>query len=267
MKIIRFRNIFLSALLLSITSPVIGSISVKPSRIEGKIPAGKSYDNVFEVVNPGDKPAKIKVSWEDRTINPVNKSWFKLATDNVVVPAGGSASVKYTITIPEKSSGEYNAWAVFTAEPVAGIMGADLALRISVPVYIAVSGTQKYDFEVGKINISNLKKTTFGIYVTNTGNVHIRPAGNIVITSIDRSNEKYTIPFNDIKWGIIPNECIEYKSSFKEDMNLKNGKYKAVIDIQAGEEENMKTFSKEFEFSIENNIGKITGDNKTKDIK
>jgi len=261
MKTIILRNLVVSALLLSITGPVSGAVSVKPSKIEGRIPPGKSYENVFEVINPEDKPAKIRVSWTDRTIEPLSKEWFKLSKDVVEVPAGGSVEVNYTIAIPENASGEYNAWAVFTGEPVGDIMGADLALRISIPVYIAVSGTQKYDFEIGKIKIYNSQKTTFGIYVTNTGNVHIRPTGTIEITSLDRNNEKYTIAFNDIKWGIIPREGLEYKSSFAEEKHvLQNGKYKAVIDIQAGEDENIKTYRKEIEFTIDGTAGKIAGE-------
>ncbi len=235
---------------LAISVSVCASVSVNPSRVEGKMPPGQTYKNKFTIKNPDKTKAIVNIEWNDRTIDPLTKDWLKLSTTTLEVGPEETVDLTYEINIPDNSSGEYNAWVSFTGKPVASLMGAAIALRVSIPIYVAVSGTEQYDYEISSVKITNSKKTEFKFKLKNTGNVHIRPTGTLSITSIDRNNENYTLPFNDIKWGIIPRESTDYPCKFKDPQTLLDGKYKAVLTISAGNNHQSRKMVKEFTFQI-----------------
>ncbi|MCP5462719.1 MAG: hypothetical protein H7A34_06040 [bacterium] len=246
-------------LMAGFANKVWAKFSITPSRIEGKFPAGRSYENCFEITNYEETSTVIKISSSDRTLNPLTKDWFTLHESSVELAPGETRKVKYTIAIPENASGEYNAWAVFTGEPIANIMGgAGIAVRNSIPIYIAIKGTEKFDFEISTLSISNKNNLAFTIYLKNTGNIHIRTTGTIQITSLDRSNENYILPFNEIKWAIIPNEVKDYESKAKEPFVLQDGAYKAVINLTAGDDTGKKEFQHELAFTVSGSSVTIT---------
>ncbi|RJP56859.1 MAG: hypothetical protein C4541_11275 [Candidatus Auribacter fodinae] len=232
-------KLLISCLCLLAAQAVQANIGVLPSRIEGKIPPTKSYENVFTITNKAPVESKVKIMWRDRSINPVSSDWFSLAQEEVTLPAGGSVEVGYKINVPEGSSGEYNAWVIFTGEPIGNIMGANLSIRISIPVYISVRGTEKFDFDLKRITISNKENTEFKTLLHNTGNVHMRPTGTITIISEDNKT-KYNMPFNAVEWAIIPNERGNYVSKFDEPTTLPDGLYSAKIHIIAEDEDQNK---------------------------
>lgn len=250
--------VFLVSILLNTTVAESISYSVSPSKIEGSVPAGKHYENVFTVKNPSEHAITINVMFLERTINPLDKNWFKLEKDHVDVPAGESSEIKYSITIPEGSEGEYNARVIFSKEPAAKVMG--ISMRYNFPVYIAVSGTEKYDFNIENVSITNKKNTEISIDMTNTGNIHIRPKGTIKIVSKD---SEYSMIFNKRNWAIIPNEKYRYTNKFKAPLTLPDGDYIAKIKITAGTEEKLKTWSDEINFTINDSAAIIISDEKS----
>ncbi len=250
-----------STLILAVT--VSASVSVNPSRVEGKMPRGKTYENKFTIKNPDKTKAVVNVEWSDRTIDPLKKDWLKLSTDTLEIEPGETKDLTYEITIPDNSSGEYNAWVSFTGRPVASIMGAGVALRVSIPIYVAVSGTEQYDYTIRSVKVTNADTTELKFDLKNTGNVHIRPTGMLEIISLDRNNEKYQLPFNDIKWGIIPREATDYICKFKEVQILLDGKYQAVLSISAGNNHQSRKMVKEFTFQIDGSTGKVLEEGKT----
>lgn len=252
---------FCGTLILAVT--VSASVSVNPSRVEGKMPQGETYKNKFTIKNPDETKAVVNVTWSDRTINPLKKDWLKLSINTLEIEPGETKDMTYEITMPDNSSGEYNAWVSFTGRPVASLMGAGMSLRVSIPIYVAVSGTEQYDYIIRTVKVANSNKTEFKFNLKNTGNVHIRPTGTLEITSLDRNNEKYQFLFNDIKWGIIPREATDYICKFKEVQTLLDGKYQAVLSISAGNNHQSRKMVKEFTFQIEGQTGKILEEGKT----
>jgi len=252
--------VFFIPILLNTTFAESSSYSVSPSKIEGSIPAGQHYENVFTIKNPSDNPITINVMFLERTINPLDKNWFTLDKNQVDVPAGESSEIKYSISIPDGSEGEYDARVIFSKDPTAKIMG--ISIRYNFPVYIIVSGTEKYDFSIEDINITNKSNTEISINMTNTGNVHIRPKGTIKIVSKDT---EYSMIFNKRKWAIIPNEKYRYTDKFKDPMILSDGDYIAKINILAGTEDKRKPWSDEIAFTVKDSVATIISDKKSVD--
>ncbi len=229
--------------------------SVSPSKIEGSVPAGKQYNNVFTVKNLSKSPITINVTSFDRTIDPLDKNWFKLEKDQITLPAGKSGEIGYSIAIPEKAQGEYDARVIFAREPTAKIMG--ISMRYNFPVYILVSGTEKYGFSIENVTITNKQNTKISVDMINTGNVHIRPKGKIKIVSKD---SEHPMIFNKRNWAIIPNEKYQYVNSFTDQSILPDGDYTARIEISAGSKDKLKTWSNEINFSIKNSTVSINPD-------
>ncbi len=250
--------IFLLSILLNTTVAESISYSVSPSKIEGSVPAGKHYENVFTVKNPSKDTITINVIFLEKTINPLDKNWFKLEKDHVDVPPGESSEIKYSISIPEGSEGEYNARVIFSKEPTAKVMG--ISMRYNFPIYIAVSGTEKYDFNIDNVSITNKDNIEIVIDMTNTGNIHIRPKGTIKIISKD---SEHLMIFNRRNWAIIPNEKYRYTDKFKVPLTLPDGDYIAKIEITAGSEEKPKTWSNQIDFRIKDSVATIISDEKS----
>lgn len=248
--------LFLTVVSLFFSNTLWAKIGVLPNRVEGIIPCEKSYENVFKLTNQTDSAADVSIHWEDRTIKPLTKDWLSVSPAQIKIPAGGSAEIKYKITMPKNASGEYNAWIIFTEAPIGNIMGASLSIRISIPIYIAVRNTEKFDFEIKKMSITNDKNTTFKIYLFNSGNVHIRPKGSITIIS-ENQKKTYVMPFNSIEWAIVPGEGGDYLNKFKDEQVLPDGKYTAKIAIEAGNEDGKKEKTKEITFEVKDKTATI----------
>ena len=240
---------------------VFAKYLLSPSRVEAKVPPGKGFEEKFEFTNSSDELVKVRINVTDRTINPVVSDWLKPEKNIVEIKPHTTEIVTYTVSIPEGASGEYNAW--FVTEEISGDnliekSMASFAVRMSVPIYVMVKGTEKYDFDIKSVAINlNKKPAEINLMVKNTGNVHIRPTGKIIITGVG-SPQKFALKFNEIKWGIIPDEQTEYPTKFNEEDKLADGTYKAQITIQAGDEENMKRFEDEIVFEVKGNNVNIT---------
>jgi len=224
----------------------IAGVSIQPYRVEGKIPPGKSYEGFFTMYNTAKKQTKVSITWVDKTLKPLKKDWLVFPRETVKIPGGKSIKLVYKINIPEGAAGEYNARVIFE-ETTSGAM-ASLAMKYNFPIYIAVAGTEKYDYSIKNIEIINKDQMNFKITTKNSGNVHIRPAGNIeVVNKTDKS--QYTIPFNPTKYGIIPEEEYVYECKLQK-IKLTDGKYKGKITLEAGEEGSIKKVTENFEFVV-----------------
>ncbi|RJP60249.1 MAG: hypothetical protein C4541_04165 [Candidatus Auribacter fodinae] len=173
LSLIKYYSCFV---LLFLPSLAYGNYGVEPSRIEGSMPAGKTYENVYVITNPQSHAISVELEWRDYTINPLAKDWLVLSQTKVTVEAQSSVRVPITITIPENAAGEYTARVIFTQIPDKSDQ-VKFAIRYNNPIYIKIKGTERYNFEVKNIQINNQKRFRVILETLNTGNVHIRPSG------------------------------------------------------------------------------------------
>jgi len=233
-------------------------VSVRPSRVEALVPASKGFEEKFFIKNIGDQPTKVNIHWTDRTKNPLIKDWLVLPDKQISIQPGEEKEVAYKVNIPKDAAGEYNAWFVVSDAKGPEIkMGASIAVRTSIPIYIIVKGTEKYDFEIQNFNAwIKPSFSSFNIILRNTGNVHIRPTGKVKISALD-STQVYEMPFNEVGWGIIEGQNHEYVTKLPDEKILPDGKYKAEFTVKAGTDNKFKEISDEVLFTVNKNKTQI----------
>lgn len=230
------------------------AVSIAPSRVEAIVPPGKGFEEKFIVTNTSAEPVVVLVQWSDRSVNALDPNWLQIETDSITLAPNETKNINYTVSIPEGASGEYNAWFSIAEDKSAGtVMGANIALRTSIPIYVAVRGTEKFKFSVDDIAVRNNDNATLMLRLKNTGNVHIRPSGTIKVSNT-ASGKSFDVPFNDEQWGIVANRSHDYVTTISSDETpLPDGGYTAQINIQAGYEDNIYEFAQNIEFTVDQN--------------
>ncbi|MEV6971748.1 DUF916 domain-containing protein [Hamadaea sp. NPDC051192] len=108
-------------------------------------------------------------------------AWTRLSAGTVVLPAGGSADVAFTVTVPANAPPGDHVGGVVAAEAVPSGRtgaGADVAVRqaVGARLYLRVSGTAVPGLAVSDLT-ANRRELAYS--VANTGNVHLAPAIDI----------------------------------------------------------------------------------------
>lgn len=223
---------------LLLSAPAYAGFYVQPNRFEGNMPAGETFESKFIITNSFNLPLNILITYTDRTINPLDKNWLTIPQTFITVPANKYVYVPFKVTIPKNAEGEYNAHIKFSQQPFKARKGASMiAIHYTKPIYIAVVGTEKFNFTIKESAFKNTAKPLVKTILLNTGNVHIRPTGTIKITNENNTSETYSAEFNQNKWAIIPQEQYLYSDSLKLDTPLKDGTYKLAVNIKAGPED------------------------------
>ena len=171
-------------------------IGVSPENIEMMAAGGSETKGSYAVVNDADTPIHVKVDAEDwlkmrmgKTSIPVEQ-WLKIDPMEFDIGPKESTKVDYVITPPQGQEGELAAMVYFGTTSKEGAF--NITSRFGVSIYVAIENTIKLGCKIGNIMVARDKKIDFGIEVENSGNVHIRPTGNIEITG--ENGETYNIP-------------------------------------------------------------------------
>lgn len=248
---------------------------VQPAKLELKAPEGKTYNGVLTIVNHKNYDMDIILSsssyryvFTKNTIFPDDKAklpscqnWIKFEQDKYEVGPGESLRVNYSIIVPEKIGGEYLASILVDEKEVstpeitqkpkkqdmpAGRVKIAVTQRLTIPVYLIIEGTEKLaaeikDFKLIKDN-QEQNIVEFQAKLKNTGNIHIRPKGNLIIM-----NSKGKIVKN-----ISSGEILPIFSGYAQIIPLwwkdpSPGEYTAVITIDLG---NNSLLQKKIQFEI-----------------
>ncbi|MDX9702900.1 MAG: hypothetical protein RBU23_07635 [Candidatus Auribacterota bacterium] len=230
-------------------------LSISPVRIENSLPAGKSFEGYYILSNLGDNTISVEISLT--TSDNKNTDWINFNSNLVTVEPKSKAEAKFTIHIPESASGVLIARINFYEKPV-DTSGSPITFTISSPIYISIKGTEIYKANIQNISILNSPKTSFLINIANTGNVHIRPKGNIVIQKteppVPEYAEEYKIIFNQSQSVVLPGATRDLIGSFDDQINLPDGSYKASINIEYKEND---WISEEIIFEVDGGIAII----------
>lgn len=119
-------------------------------------------------------------------------TWLDWPAETVTFGPGEGAEQSFTVSVPEGvAPGEYIAGLVVqTAEPVA-IEGSDIfdqMMRRSVAVFVIVPGDTTAGLSLGEPDVEiDTSTRRLVLPIENTGNVLLKPAGELVITTTDGS--------------------------------------------------------------------------------
>lgn len=215
-------------------------LSVNPGKLELSVAPGEVYKGHYEVSNTSEKPILVKVEvkdWEMDEEGGVNmyepppelrllSKWFRIISDEIVIPPNSSRKIIYQISIPKEASGEYRKYLVFRSMPTKREeKGFGIATQISVPLYVIVKGTEIFKAEISEIEINNIAPIEIKIKVHNLGNVHIRPVGEVIITKKGEEKPLVRMPVNTPSpgWPILPKQSFRF--SLYDETKLLFGRY------------------------------------------
>ena len=239
-------------------------LSVAPGIIEMIAARQDEATGAVKVTNVGKEVVHVTVEPEDwrrgvdgRRGGPVSE-WLSVEPQILDLEPGQAGEVSYHVKVPPDAAGEYAAQ-IFFSEAATGGGATEIRTRIGVILYVAVRETIRLESEISDVKISLGRDgdswvLTAQVAVTNPGNVHIRPTGEVKL--YDMQGNFVLAAILNTGWGILPSESYTYQGSGRGPV-FKQGKYKAVATIDYGKLfKQQKSYTKDFFFQVEQD-GKI----------
>ncbi len=241
------------AVLPTVDSAEATVLTITPSIFEGVVAPGKTTSQVFELKNGSNFPLPIKsyirtfeasdeeggVAISDQIdLNRLSPaSWTQIVEPDFVLQPQSSRQVKVNFSPPvDLPPGGY--YAIFFAEPLipeSFLSQSSLQIggRLGSLMFLIGPGDT---IEKGSIASFGLPKyiwrsgsTEANVRFQNTGNVHLRPSGKIIVTNIITKTKK---EFEVKEFTALPGKIRQQKVSLA---NVKwPGKYKAELQINYG---------------------------------
>jgi P pilus assembly chaperone PapD len=217
-------------------------LGVTPSMNELVVTPGEEYSGVFIVENSGDEKALVTVDPQD---------WWKAKTSVSSVPleqwltikpnkpfalgAGKKKKIKYKISLTPGTTGEVAAMIFFQATPIHAAGGNVIATRNGVSLYVVAKGSANIDGEIKSISPSfagtALKSAlNVAVLVKNTGDVHVRPGGEISVFSKGKLVASAKLEWG---WPVYPGQEHPF-SALTEKKDWEAGRYTVVVRMDYG---------------------------------
>ena len=221
-------------------------IGVSPENIEMVVSEGRAAKGAYTVVNDSDAPAHVKVEVEDWLKARLGKSgipveqWLQISPMEFDMEPKETRKIEYIITPPKGQEGELAAMVFFGTPSSEG--GFNITSRFGVSIYIAIENTIRLACSIKDITVSrdvadpkkelNLKdkRLIFDVDVENSGNVHIRPTGNIEIVGENGTSDNVKIGRG---FPVYPGKSLNYGIPWDK-KDIAPGKYNATITLDCG---------------------------------
>jgi P pilus assembly chaperone PapD len=181
------------------------SVEVTPLRVELKLNAGATHTQAVTLKNDSKQPARIRARVDDwylskdgtpqfKAADPADPysaaAWLRLNPPEQLVAAGATAVVRFTTSVPAGTKeGGYRCAVMFEFDPPdanAASKGRDVTFRGRVATLLyATVGSPKPAVDLTDLQIRALKGQAPTIVATlkNSGRVHVRTNGSVVISS------------------------------------------------------------------------------------
>ncbi|HLP57839.1 MAG TPA: DUF916 domain-containing protein [Candidatus Deferrimicrobium sp.] len=246
--------------ILAMTQTVLhASISVTPTLYELQIPKGQSYTDAIRVVNVGKLDVMVKVYLSDFDFQANGNIRFpdagtgkysladyvRLNPTSLQLEPGEEKFVRFTLTMPDNLTGEYQGILFFqtlpkgikTPAPGKQVM---VSTRIGAAIYAAVKNTAIHSSEISDIFFSQAQTPGnssfhYALLYHNNGNIHLRPTGKLKILDA-AGKEVASTPVNENKTSVLRDSFRIFEGDFKNKSELRDGSYKVVSEIDYGKE-------------------------------
>ncbi len=180
--------IFLIIFVFLCLNRVFAGIGVDPVIVETLVRPGKTEKGIFTVVNNENNPIAVQVvlenwlkrkGYKNELSNLKPEEWLKIKPCKFKIKPNSFKKIKYYIKIPKGLEGELVSMVFFAAEKK---KGSFIQQRFGVCIYAGIKGAEDINCEILNTEvIKNKEKLRFSVKVKNTGNVHIRPVGKVLI--------------------------------------------------------------------------------------
>ncbi len=190
------------------------AVEIEPLRLQHSLSAGKKYSGSFKLKNSSDTSVQIAISTGEyryifssgatppvdikKRFLPSCKGWFTFEQQALILKSGEAKEVKFFITVPKTAYPEHLCAVIFDEKQLqdktrpesqsgSGNVTVQILPRFSIPVYISIKDTERISAEITDLSVECDEFSKAGaaarITLENTGTVHIRPFGTLVIFS------------------------------------------------------------------------------------
>jgi len=193
--------IILIVLGLNIFSPLSLALTISPAKFEFSADPGDTIKSQIALINEQDVSLIFRASSERLTVRgsygePVFTgekvglaTWIEFASSTVNLAPGEEIRIPFTIEVPENADpgGHYAAvfWSTVPGEVGTG-MG--ISMRVAALMLLRVSGEVIEEGEIlnfkTREKLANYLPIDFSFKLKNTGTIHLKPGGEIVIKNI-----------------------------------------------------------------------------------
>lgn len=242
--------------------PLVGfsqaGIEVSPYRIEENVEPGDTVTRTVRVTNTSDRERTFYADLMDFTVvgeggnvrlmrrgeneGRFLTDWVDIGTAGMHFEPGESREVNIIFEIPEDvGPGAYHGAVVFGPSPPSeeDIDGSFLGLthQVGVLALFNVVGDVDVDARIREFSTDQLIydapfEARFLSRVENTGNLHIKPMGSIIIKNM-RGSEVANIPLNRDGFNALPGRIRRLEAGWADDFGF--GPYTAHLTLSFGE--------------------------------
>lgn len=246
------------------------TLKVQPSTIEEAVEPGGILNGTLRITNLSALEEEYylgkrnvsgvsdagRPSFSDADANdPLSPTaWISTDVGSVVVSAGETKEVGYTIRVPQDATPGSHLAALFVTREAdrQGETGAGVGFNVASLIVLRVAGDVVEDFKLLEFSTTRAVYTTplvdFSLRVQNEGTVVERPQGFIVIYDM-LGNEVAQVPVNSSKGAVLPSAERHYKELRWESERLAFGRYHAVATVVFGESAR-RSLSEELSFWV-----------------
>ncbi|MBY0310022.1 LytR C-terminal domain-containing protein [Patescibacteria group bacterium] len=239
-------------------------LSVSPTLFEMSAEPGQTWTSALKVVNPNAYDLTVYVSvvnfsprgeGGEGTLLPVLESesegvtlaeWVTVDSSPVTIAKEGVATVPFTVSVPEAAApgGHFAALLVSTRPPAESPGATQLrtAQVVTSLFFLRVAGDVA---ETGTIREFNTVQSFYGspradfaLRFENTGNVHLRPQGDITISNM-WGQERGIIPINRQNHfgNVLPESIRKFSFTWEGEWSLSDiGRHKAIVTLAYGQD-------------------------------
>lgn len=197
-------------------------------------------------------------------------SWIAFPFSSISVPAGQTVEVPFTITVPNYAGpgGHYAAIFLSTVPPEAKAGGSQVSIasRIGTLILVKIAGEVKEQAEIAEFSTSaktyDALPVDFITRIKDSGNVHIKPAGTILIKNMWGSVAA-KVAVNEAGGNVLPDQIRKFESQWvkapnavgaqtfwgkyrQQKENYAFGKYTADLNLSYGTAGKVLTASTSF---------------------
>ncbi|MFH1848338.1 MAG: hypothetical protein ABH825_03880, partial [Candidatus Omnitrophota bacterium] len=220
---------------------------ISPTRIELSVVPGTEYQGIVTVKNDADWAVDVSIRLEDwhaaiagrHSEEAFEPQWLTIEPRKFELRPQSVTDITYRLKLAKEMKGEVSAMMFFEGKPKEVSEGASVIINTSIglPMYIAARGTEKYRAGVEKIKISKKSPIEFLVSIKNSGNVHIRPTGDITLRK-KGGRETVRVSLNKDHYPIMPNSTREIVTG--SEGRLESGKYHADVRMIYNEKQYRK---------------------------
>jgi len=222
----------LATMLLPLTNLTSEAISLNQYGVHVRAKPGEIVHGTFELTNEKLKPIALDIMSTDLSASQhETNAWLELAHSQVPLSPGASTQLQYTVTIPDKATGQFLSRISFTERPANKSPSAvGVLTRVSIHIAATVVGTEIYNGNITAVEVMGYPTPLIRVTVQNNGNVYVKPRGSCTIFEADTTTRVAETTINRIRETVHIGRTERLMGALDE--SLPAGDYTAEISLR-----------------------------------